>query len=175
MTQTIQRVHPDIMTPDEMREYERVLKSRFFLVRQGALGERMICRRKDARGTVIGGCGGTHTYITFMCIERPFSGLAPGLYARWRTSPALFRNDLSPDEQSRLERLDRFFGPQKDFRTSHPRLAQSMSLDDRDGDIGKLAVGILEPITRQKAEQLVIAINRRAGRDALTIDTLDQL
>lgn len=166
MTQTIARVHPDIMTPEEGREYERILAGRFYLVRQGEMGELMRCKR----------CQSKHSYITFMCIERPLSGLSGGLYARWRTAPATwYRGELSPEERRRLEEFDKLFGPQTDMRTGHPQTARVLGTTERDGDIGKLALGVLEPITREKAEQLVTAINRRAGRDALTMATLDQL
>jgi hypothetical protein len=168
----IARPHPVIMTPDEMRERERLLRGRYFLVRQGTLGEIMKCKR----------CGGKHAYLTLACIERPFSGITAGVYAYYRTQPALGmtgRSQLSHAEQERLAAMDRIFGKRPDLATSHSEMARKLNQEDgagKEGDLnlGGVALGVLEPISPVKAQQLVDAINTRAQTKVLDITQLDR-
>ena len=165
MTQTVTRVAPGIWTPEEMRQWEAIRKGQYFLVRQGTLGEMMRCKR----------CGSKHTYLTWMCVERPFKGLTTGLYAYWRSQPGgLHRGDLRPEEQRNLGVLDQIIGGQAaDLASAHPRMAQALNTGQRNADIGGVALGALEPITTAKAQQLVDAVNMRAGRPILSMATLD--
>jgi hypothetical protein len=64
---------PDfVRPPDEAEERDRLLAQRYFLVRQGSLGEIFRCRE----------CKGKHSYLTLRCVERPFSGTGHPLLAR---------------------------------------------------------------------------------------------
>lgn len=160
MTQTQARPWfvPD---PEEIRERERILASTYYLVRQdGELGEKMRCKR----------CNAKHPYFTLMCIEQPFCGLDQGLYAFWRHSGMHGSEQyLSEAGKARYQALAAAFTHQPDLAESHPITAASLHVPPRDIDFGALALGTLEPITRQKAQQLVWRINTRGCRPPLRL------
>lgn len=148
-----------IPTEEQVQERERILRGIYFLVRQdGPLGEKMRCRR----------CHAKHAYFTLMCIEQPFCGLTQGLYAYWRVAGAHGAyQHLPPVERAKYDALNKRFGP--DFAESNPRMAASMHVAENDMEMGAIALGTLEPITRQKAQQLLWRINSRGCRPPLTL------
>ena len=144
---------------------DRLLASRFFLVRIGGnagLGEAWRCRN----------CGGRHRYLTSLCVERPFDGLAGGLFGYWRTVGATGAEAfLTPAQRTRLERIGAALGG-ADLARSHPETARALAVRPGDLDLGALALGVLEPIDARRAADLVRRINRRAGRDVLSLPGL---
>lgn len=176
MTQAdYQRVVPHIMTPQEFRDREDILAHRYYIVRQGTIGEYMRCKGFADHA----GCGGVHNYLTLHCVERPFSSVTRGLYVWYRANPAAGagRSQLRPDEQRKLAELDRrIFGMRvpTSLSSTHPELARKLAGGDQNSyDLGGIALGILEPISAAKAQRLVDMINMRAGRQIITLDTLD--
>jgi hypothetical protein len=157
-----------IASPDTARERRKILAGRYFLVRSagGPAGEIWVCGR----------CGGKHRYFTLMCKEQPFSGLTNGLYAFWHVVGA---NDaqtfLSDAQRVRLRELSKLFGPSRnapDLSTSHPETARKLATAETDVDMGALALGILEPITRAEAQRYADRINNAAGRHIFTLPGL---
>lgn len=149
-----------IPSQEEIDHRERVLRSTFFLVRQGALGEILRCKR----------CGAKHPYLTLMCIEQPFSGITEGIYAYVHVGrPKAERKELPPDERARYDRIAAALGS-KDIGDAHPETARSLrSADPDDIESISFALGVLEPITRQKATQLVWRINASGLRPPLHV------
>lgn len=149
-------------TPEQIAERERILGERFFLVRQGSLGEIFRCKR----------CNGKHQHLTLMCIEQPFSGAEGGLLAYYTVlgRPGVIQR-MTPDERARFRRMRRLFRPVADLPeigAGHPALAREAAhanaLGDRDALIGSMALGVLEPIPRSLAQRLLDRINLRNGR-----------
>jgi len=157
-----------IPTPEAAKERRRILASRYFLVRAagGPAGEIWRCRR----------CNGKHRYFTLMCKEQPFSGLTGGLYAFWHVVGAQgAAGYLSDAQRTRLRELSRLFGPSRDapdLATSHPETARKLATAETDADLGALALGILEPITRAEAQRYADRINAAAGRPIFTLPGL---
>jgi hypothetical protein len=148
-------VLPDwsVGTPEQaeaMRlERERLLGSQYFLVRISGQWDRWRCRN----------CGGKHPYLTLRCIEQPFSGLTGGLYAVWHHVGANgILPTLSPAQRAKFDRLAGIFAG-VDLSRSHPRTAQAMGVAERDAELGAIALGILEPLSRASAQALVKRIN----------------
>lgn len=140
-------------SPELARERERLLASRFYLVKLGTLGEKLRCRN----------CGGHHPYLTLRCQPQPFNGLSRGLFAYYRTvGDAGAAGFLGPTERARFDRIAGLFGDQPDLATSHPRLAREISPSGRDLDHGAVALGVLEPLTREQAVRFAARI-RAAG------------
>lgn len=142
----------------EIDERERILTSQYFLVKQGTLGELMRCKR----------CGAKHLYLTLMCIEQPFSGITEGIFgychAGIKTSAY---THLRPDKRAQFERIASALGP--NLADSHPDLVRGMNLPETDIDSISFALGVLEPITKQKAQQLVWRINAKGLRPPLMV------
>lgn len=173
-TQALPWFYPDAETEAER---ERILRSRFFLVRIGGNGDVWRCRR----------CQGRHDYLTLMCVPQPFSGLGRGLYAYWKTVGAAGRlDDLRPSDRARLADLDRAFGPAAglpDLQTSHPETARTLAVDERDADLGaysfvasvqtSTALGVVEPITKAEAARFVRRINLRGLKPPLVVPGLE--
>jgi hypothetical protein len=167
--------YPDAETEAER---DRILRSRFFLVRIGGNGDVWRCRR----------CHGRHPYLTLMCVPQPFSGLGRGLYAYWKTvGAAAALTDLTPSERARLADLDRAFGPGAglaDLATSHPETARAVGTAERDADLGaysfvasvqsSTALGVVEPITRAEAARFVRRINLRGIKPPLVVPGLEE-
>lgn len=155
-------------------EQERILKSRFFLVRIAGNGDVWRCGR----------CGGKHEYLTLMCVPQPFSGLSRGLFAYWKTVGAHgAEQHLPPAERSRLKDLDRMFAATNglpDLATSHPETVRSLQVAERDADIGAYsfvavkpgptALGLVEPIARVRALKLAERINLRGIKPAFVLE-----
>lgn len=162
-------VPPFVLTPEQAAERERILMSRYFLVRQGSLGEIFRCRR----------CGQKHPYLTLMCVEQPFSGIDGGLYAFYKV---MGNRDavcqMRPDERRRFREVRRLFRPLDklpDMGQAHRSIASQAirfdALGERDAVIGSVALGILEPIPQTLAQRLLTRINTRGGK--LTVPGLN--
>jgi hypothetical protein len=153
---------PYLVSSETERERQRILTSRYFLCRQGSLGEIFRCSR----------CNGKHTYLSLMCVEQPFSGIGGGLVAYYRvmgTPEALAR--MSPKERARFREVAGVFDPIAGaivLRGSHPVLAATLARDEglseHDASLGSIALGILEPVPQTLAQKLLDRINLRGGR-----------
>lgn len=152
-----------VRPPAEIAERDRLLASRYFLCRQGSLGEIFRCRR----------CNGRHQHLSLMCISRPFSGVAEGLWGYLQaagTPQAMAR--MTPAERATVERITRLFGspaPAVDLATSHPEMARSIGVAERDIFRGSVPLGILEEIPASLAQRYVTHINSRLPLDARLI------
>jgi hypothetical protein len=149
-----------VRTPAEAAERDRLLAGRFYLVRQGSLGEIFRCGR----------CKNRHTYLTLMCIEQPFSGITEGLWAYYQAAgtPQAFLR-MTPDEQRRVESVRRFLGPSAglpDLSAGHPQFARGLSVDERDIEVGAVPMGVLEEIPASLAQRFVDRINGQLPIDA---------
>lgn len=165
-----------MLTHEQIRERERILRGRFFLVRTAGLGERWRCRN----------CGGHHRYLTDLCVERPWNGLTQGLYAYVKTIGAFgAERYLDPAARARVGMIRHMLGSvgdAPDLASSHPRLAQSLGTATRDADLAaftftatepsEVALGLVEPISREKAARLVARINARGRKPALILEGL---
>lgn len=140
-----------VQTPEQTLEAEKLLANKFFLLRQGEMGEVLRCKR----------CNTKHTYFTLMCVERPFDGLKEGLYAYWfhagRYGTKNFLNDVSLQRYEAIASVLSKDYP--DIAAAHPQLAKKLGTEEEDFDVGTVALGILEPISREKAEALAWNIN----------------
>ncbi len=156
-----------VITPEQIEAKKKVQESQFFLLRQGSMGEVFRCSR----------CKEKHKYFTLMCIDRPFDGLTEGLYAYWyHTGKHNVENFLSDVELQRYYAIREVLnksGQYPDVATSHPRLAESLGTPITDFDAGSVALGILEPITKQKAQALAWNINARGLKPPLKLKGLN--
>ncbi len=148
-------VLPDwtIGTPEEAArleaERQRILASSYFLVRISGQWDRWRCRN----------CHGHHPYLTLRCIEQPFSGLDGGLYAVWKAVGAHeVLPTLSPAQRAKFDRVAALFSG-ADLASSHPRTARGLAVAETDADLGAISLGLLEPISKTKAQVLVDRIN----------------
>lgn len=149
-------------TAEHLAERQRILSSRFFLVRQGSLGEIFRC----------GLCKQKHAYLTLRCVEQPFSGAEGGLVAYYKVlgrTGAMER--MTPAERARLRQVGRLvnaMGALPEIGLSHPDMARQATLGsaltDRDALIGSVALGVLEPIPKTLAQRLLDRINGRGGK-----------
>lgn len=152
MTQTL------IPSQEEINERERILRSQYFLVRQGSLGEILGCKR----------CGAKHAYLTLMCVEQPFSGLDGGIFGYCHAGlQTKSYTHLSPENRARFERIATSLGG--NLADSHPELVRSMHIAETDVDSISFALGVLEPITKRKAQSLVWQINAKGLRPPLIV------
>jgi hypothetical protein len=159
-------VPPFIPTPEQVAERERIVSARYFLVKQGSLGEIYRCRR----------CKLKHRYLTLMCREQPFNGAEGGLFAYVKVvGPAIRRPDITTAEKLRYERVKQLFPgliSMPDIADYHPASSRNIvGIGDRDAYIGSVALGILEPITKAEAQKLLKIINIRGGK--LTVPGLE--
>lgn len=149
-----------VRPPAEAAERDRLLAGRYFLVRQGSLGEIFRC----------GQCNGKHPYFTLRCVERPFSGVAEGLWAYYQTAgtpQALAR--MTPAERRQFHQIMRLFGqstPSPDLATSHPETARALAIPERDIFKGAHPMGVLEEIPQALAQRYVDLINMKLPIDA---------
>lgn len=157
-----------VMSPEETAERDKLLAARYFLVRQGSLGEIFRCKRCNVR----------HAYMTLMCVERPFSGIAEGLWAYFQTvgtPEALAR--MTTAERRRLGQVTAFFAPPgndlPDLATLHPRFARGMRVPERDALTGAVPLGILDEIPRSLAQRYVTQINTRGLKPPLVLPGLE--
>lgn len=152
-------------TREAQVERENILRNKFFLVKIAGNGDVWKCRN----------CGNKHRYLTLMCIEQPFSGLTHGLWAYYRTVGLQgAENILPPSQRLRYQQLARLFAAgAPDLATSHPETARALLTNERDADVGAFSLGLLEPITKQKAQQLVHIINGRGIKPSLELQGLD--
>lgn len=160
-----------------LREQERLLRARFFLVKIAGNGQAWRCK----------GCHGQHRYLTLRCIERPFSGLTRGLYAFWKTVGAYGgQRYLSPSERSRYAALEEMFGPARrlpDFSSAHPITARTLETGERDADYGALslaaprlsasALGVVEVIDQLRAYRFVERINATGIKPRFILEGVD--
>lgn len=155
-----------VITREQAAARDRVLAAQYYLVKQGSLGEIFRCGR----------CKGKHSRMTLMCVERPYSGLIEGLIAYYKvlgTPQAYVR--MSPAEQQRMDTLRKMLGPLESvphLGLAHPELARGTQTSDRDIMIGSVALGILEPISAVKAQQLQDKINMRGIKPRLALPGL---
>lgn len=149
-------------TPAMLRARDRQLAATFFLVRNdGDLGEKLRCKR----------CGGKHAYITSMCVEHPFDGLANGLFAFWHTVGAHGGEQYLSAEGRRIyDAVQAKLGP--DFASSNPHLTGSLNIDPQDVHFGAISLGTLEPISRADAQKRVWRINSLGRRPPLSLPGL---
>lgn len=155
-----------IPSKESLDEQQNLLKSLFFLVRQGdAFGERLRCVR----------CNSRHDYITLMCVERPFSGLTRGLYAYYQ---AITQNNLvgnlSPQERARYNAIYNALSSDVslDLAKSHPQMARQVTkgLGPSDMMMGAISFGLLEGIPKTYAMRLVDKINGRGLKPKLVLE-----
>lgn len=149
-----------IPSQEEITHRDRVLAATYFLVRQGTLGEIAKCKR----------CGGKHSYLTLMCIEQPFSGITQGIFMYVHVGrPKAERKELPVLERANYERVVKALDT-LELADSHPETAAKIRSADTD-DVNHIAyaLGVLEPITKQKAQQLVWRINARGIRPPLFV------
>lgn len=149
-----------IPTPEQVIERERILRSVYFLVRQDSeLGERARCRR----------CNRKHTHLTLMCVEKPFSGVSGGLFAFWKAAGAHGGYDyLSPAARLKYDELTKKYGVM-DLADGHPSTAEKLQIAPGDVDLGAIALGILEPLTKAEAQRRVWRINSLGCRPPLVL------
>lgn len=154
-----------IPSAEEIAARERLLAQTFYLVRQDLLGERARCKK-------YGACNAKHTYLTLMCIDRPWSGVTEGLYGLWHAAGAGKDLDSLPEEsRDKIRRLTQHFGG--DLADSHPRTASGIVTTDASViEYGAELIGTLEPISRQKAQSLLWRINARGLRPPLVVQGL---
>lgn len=154
-----------VISPEQEEAKKKILQNQFFLIRQGSLGEVLRCRR----------CKGKHRHFTDMCIELPFSGLMNGLHAYWfHAGKYGAENFLTEVELERYQSIQAVLSKSlPDFAVSHPETARQMKTDERDFDAGTVALGLLEPITRQKASALVWNINAHGRKPPLVLPGLE--
>jgi hypothetical protein len=157
-------------TAEQIAERDRLLRSQFFLVRTSAnsgIGESLRCRR----------CKAVHRFLTLLCIERPFSGLTGGIYAYYQTMGATGAiNSLTPVQRARLDRMAQLIADNSniaDLAVTHPRMAASMNVAERDAELGAIALGVMEPISKARAQQYVDRINARGCRPKLVVEGLE--
>lgn len=136
------------LLPEEAALLQRIKLSKFFLVRNdGRSGERLRC------GMPIHGKPPLHkpvyhTYLTYMCVDRPWRGLDSALvaYARVRKDDGLERKLLAG-----LPALDRL----------HPYTSHDWQPDFAGEELLGIILGTAEPISETRAELLASAINTR--------------
>jgi hypothetical protein len=168
-------VLPDfsVGTPEQAIAIERakirLLTSKFFLVKtsgNGGLGEGLRCRN----------CHGHHRYLTLRCIEQPFDGLSEGLRAYFQVAgDAGAISWMPPVQRARYEKARRMFEPSSglaDLASSHPQMARQIQGDVNDLDVGSVALGLLEPISKAMAQQLADRINLRGAKPPFTLPGL---
>lgn len=152
-------------TKEYLDKRRKLLAAQFFLVRQGGkMGEVLRCSR----------CKGKHRHLTLMCVERPFDGLKNGLFAYYQTAgKSGAANFFSPQEMDRYEAIQKALGiGVKDLAESHPRFVRDLKVAEGDIDIGAIAVGILEPISKAKAKALAWNINARGLKPKFMLEGL---
>ncbi|HEY1292940.1 MAG TPA: hypothetical protein VGJ60_07675 [Chloroflexota bacterium] len=136
---------PDLLLPEHLTAYRRLRDSQYFLVRNrdGMTGERYRCSVPELHN-----CNGLHEYLTYMGVYRPFRGLEGALwgYAQVRGDSTL-----------RHRLLD--WAPH--LAAGHPLTAQALRPNEPGVDIIAIAIGVLEPISKARAEQLMAEINSR--------------
>jgi hypothetical protein len=168
---------PWMMTREQEKEQRRILAGRYFLVKIAGNGDVWRCRH----------CKGKHRYLTLMCVEQPFSGLTRGLFAYYKTVGMHGAQAyLSPVERARYAALSKMFRPldgAPDIATAHPQFARHVNTAERDADVGAFtfvatepsstALGLVEPVSRDKAARLVARINARGIKPPLVVEGLN--
>lgn len=97
------------------------------------------------------------------------------MYAYYTTSGLLgAKNFLSPEQKRRHEQLGRMLGITKDLGESHPEWARKIATPEHDTDLGAVAIGIVEPITRKQALDRARAINMRGCKPRFTLPGLER-
>lgn len=155
-----------VMSPAQAAERDRLLSQKWFLVRQGSLGEIFRCRE----------CHGRHLYLTLRCVERPFSGVTEGLFAYYEVAgtPQAFAR-MTPAERRRIETIRRLFDLDgNDLSSSHPETARGLAVGDRDIFKGAYPMGILEEIPRSLAQRYQDRINLKGLRPSLALPGLKE-
>lgn len=152
-------------SPEAQAERERIFESQYFLVRTKGNGDVWKCRN----------CGAKHEFLTLRCVSQPFNGTSHGLFAWYRVTGIHGAEAyLSPAQRARYDRLAEMFGDQPpDLATSHPEMARKLATDERDMDRYTLSLGLLEPLTKQRAQQFANAINARGVRPRFTLPGLE--
>lgn len=153
---------------DTMKEQFEILGSMYYLVRQGAeFGERLRCTR----------CNNRHDYITLMCIEKPISGLANGLYAYYRAlKEAKAEHELEEKDLVRLKEIKEVLMQMPDLSKTHPQLARQTVKDIGPSDlrIGAVSLGILEGISATDARRRADRINEQGIRPPFELNPIGQ-
>lgn len=153
-----------VTSPEREIEKKKLLMGQFFILRQGELGEIFRCKN----------CKGKHTYYTLMCVERPFDGLRQGLLAYYHNiGLAGGEKYLSTLEYQRYQEISKKVGG-RNLADGHPQLARSIGTEANDYDIGALSLGLLEPITKRKAEVLAWNINLKGIKPEFRLEGLEK-
>lgn len=156
-----------VISPEQEEAKKNLLESQFFLLRQGSIGEVLKCSR----------CGSKHRYFTLMCIERPFDGIHEGLHAYWyHAGRHGAENFLTEVELQRYEAIERVLNKTgtPDLASRHPETAKQLQTQENDFDAGTVALGLLEPITMEKARALAWNINAHGLKPPLRLRGLEQ-
>lgn len=137
------------LTRREWDAWQRVRDSKFYLVRNrgGTTGERYRCSRHAFRTGIDEPV--YHEFFTTMCIDRPWRGLEEALFAY---------SSLTNDERM-AERLERTWAP--NAARAHPQSFGRQAPALHHGELIAFALGTLEPIAEQRAQNLAALINQR--------------
>lgn len=158
---------PDfIKSPEEAAERDTLLSLRFFLVRQGSLGEIFRCKE----------CNGKHQFFSLRCCERPFSGIAEGLWAYTQAAgtPEALRR-MTPAEKRQVANAKRLLGTAAtlpDLASSHPQFARGIGVAERDLQLAAMPLGILEEVPASLAQRFQDRINLRGLKPPLALPGL---
>lgn len=143
---------------ETMKEQEQILANMYFLVRQGSeFGERLRC----------GYCNGRHDYITMLCVPKPITGLAGGLYAYYRAVKDLGAEAAFNDAQrNRINEIHDLLSQMPDLSKVHPEFSRKVVIDigPKDMALGAASLGILEPISPTDARRFADKINEKGVR-----------
>lgn len=136
---------PNLLLPEQLREFQRLRDSRWFLVRNrdGLTGERYRCAI-----SYLHNCNALHEFFTYMGVYRPFRGLDRALWGYAQVS------NSSELNHSLLQ-----WAPH--LAEGHPQLARELAPAEPGADLIAVAIGVLEPISRERAESLITEINSR--------------
>jgi len=143
-------LYPDALSAEEMRRWQQLRDSHFFLVRNrgGDTGERYRCANHSYTPGIDEPV--YHEFFTVMCVDRPWRGLDGALYGY----ALVTRDDL-------LAEYLMAFAPGSMMR-AHPQTTANLAPMRKDeADLIALAIGTLEPISETRALALARDIQSR--------------
>lgn len=144
-----------LMTRNQWNQLEAILNAQYVLFRNdgGQLGERLRCRWHQADPFGLPDPFAKpvyHSHLTLMCIERPFRGMADGLWFAYRV--------VTEDRKgSILRALDQL----PSLSTSHPETARGLAPDSSGENIFGLLLDLGERITTERARYFIERINEK--------------
>ena len=141
-----------VFLPEQYAAYKLRRESEFCLARNRG-GERLKCT--DPR---FHNCGGYHEFLTLMGVDRPWRGLDGALYGY---------TTVTRDE--RVARLLERYGPE--LASSHPDLARGIEPQGL-GSLIAVSIALTEPIGRQRALELLDAINVKMAPSKIGLSDL---